>query len=139
MQKYKYMRDCIVFMALIFGSNYVVVFAQWIKVYENPGVMMFLDVPSLASPLGSRVVEVLTDYREPEDDTDELVSMINSVEFICELRVRRVLSGTHYAGNLGQGVQTYFQSSPGPWKRVEKTDIWDPVFRLVCDPVAFNR
>lgn len=112
--------------------------AQWVKVHETPGMIIFFDVPSLAAPSDNRVVNVLTDFRTPEDENDELVSMINQVEFYCEKRQRRVLSGTHYAGNLGQGKETYIQTSPGPWKRVEKDDGWEPLLRLVCAPNKFK-
>lgn len=112
--------------------------AQWIKVHETPGMIIFMDVPSLAAPLDNRTVNVLTDFREPESENDELVSMINLVEFFCEKRLRRTLSGAHYAQNMGAGKPTYEQSEPGTLKPVKDRDGWDPVMQIVCNPKKFK-
>lgn len=119
-------------------TGYETSFAQWIKIHETPGMIIFIDVPSLAAPLENRVVTVLTDFREPESENDELVSMINRVEFFCEERLRRNLSGAHYAQNMGQGKPTYEQSEPGKLKLVKDHDGWDQVMQIVCNPNTFK-
>ena len=113
-------------------------YAQWIKVYEATGMIVFMDVISLAAPVENRVVNVLTDFREPESEDDELVSMINLVEFFCEKRLRRILSGAHYAQNMGQGKPTYEQTMPGKLKPIRDRDGWDPVVEIVCNPNTFK-
>ena len=118
--------------SLVTGSN--VSYAQWIKVYESTGMIVFMDVISLAAPIDNRVVNVLTDFREPESEDDDLVSMINQVEFFCEKRLRRILSGAHYAQNMGQGKPTYEQTMPGKLKPIRDRDGWDPVVKIVCNP-----
>ena len=43
-----------------------------------------LDIPSLAATDSNRVVNVLMDFKFKDDDNDDLMSMINKVEFVCE-------------------------------------------------------
>lgn len=120
----------------VFRSD--ICFAQWIKVHETPRMIIFMDVPSLASPIENRVFDVLTDFRQPDSSNDELVSMINRVEFFCEKHLRRTLKATHYAQNMGQGVPTYEMSDPDGWKPVKDHDGWDPVMRIVCNALTFS-
>lgn len=97
-----------------------------------------MDVASLAASIDNSVVNVLTDFREPESENDELVSMINRVEFLCEKRLRRTLSGAHYSENMGQGRPTYEQSEPSAFKSIEDNDGWEPVMQIVCNPTTFK-
>lgn len=113
-------------------------FAQWVKVNETPGMIIFMDVHSLAAPASNRVINVLIDFREPENGNDELVSMINQVEFFCRERLRRVLSATHYGKNMGLGEPTYKQFEPGTVRAVNDHDGWDPVMQIVCKPANFK-
>lgn len=135
-KKYRNVVLCIVLIVLT--SLYEISFAQWVKVHETPGMTIFMDVPSLAASIDNRVVNVLTDFRVPESENDELVSMINRVEFFCEKRLRKTLSGAHYAQNMGQGVPTYEQSEPSKLNPVKDRDGWDTVMRIVCNPPLFK-
>lgn len=133
---FKNLTSCFFLIVSIFGC--VESFAQWVKVHETPGMIIFMDVSSLAAPADNRVVDVLTDFREPESEYDELVSMINRVEFFCEKRLRRTLSGAHYAQNMGRGQPTYEQFVPSTFKPVGDHDGWDSVMQIVCKPTSFK-
>ena len=105
-------------------------YGQWVKLEETPGMTVYAHVDTMLAKEDNRVATVLIDFKDSTED--DLASKITVERFDCEKRFRQSLRGEHFSEQMGQGKPNFSYSQPAPWKKVERFDGWDSVFKLIC-------
>ena len=102
--------------------------AEWVKVTESQGAVVYVDPATLKKSGDVRRVWILTDLQSSRGDN--VVSIRTLEDFNCKQRRRRITSQVSYAGPMATGKVLH--SARPTSDKFEQVSAFTPQYEYVC-------
>ena len=126
------MRNLFVFICLTLIS--ISSYGEWRKISQNEGIVIYVDNEKIIKNNAQSKVWTLFDFSKPEKNTtgNSYSSLITLWLYDCKDSTHKILSGTQYAMNMGNGKVINQLPETKNWEYVVPNTFGETIGKIAC-------